>query len=228
MAYSGEIQIRNGYEYTFDGSEWVATHREVFLQSDRPSDKCYWCSKPLTKSYGPKDQRLAVDHLDNNPLNNVADNLVASCRDCNLFRGKLDRWVSGMSPAQFQHLFETMRQNYWKEFGPGHQRLMRFVKFQAEICKASADLLAEDHGQFVRRVIDELGGPDEFPSAASAVFAEALFDERDIFGPANSENLDKLSNGEFRRQLVDFASGQLLRSQRRRPRGRRRIQKAKF
>jgi hypothetical protein len=111
--------IRNGYEYTYGGYEWVATHREVYFNSDRgrwADQSCYWCSKPLHR-YGSAPNPVEIDHLDNNPLNNDEENLIASCRDCNLFRGKLDKWVSRMPPARFLELMEVIRDNWERVSG---------------------------------------------------------------------------------------------------------------
>src|SRR5438045_3814944 len=109
-----ETVIRNGYEYTWDGLEYVAARREAYFNSDRgkaAQQKCYWCAKALS-SYGSKATAVVIDHIDNDRLNNDPENLGASCRDCNLLRGKLDTWVAKMPPYRFKQLIEITEKNW--------------------------------------------------------------------------------------------------------------------
>lgn len=46
---------------------------------------CHWCGRQLTW-IGPPNSRICADHLDENRLNNVPENLVPACLDCNTKR----------------------------------------------------------------------------------------------------------------------------------------------
>ena len=49
---------------------------------------CHWCKTPVTwhAGRGPRHGNLIADHLDWNPDNNSAENLVPSCTSCNAHR----------------------------------------------------------------------------------------------------------------------------------------------
>ena len=68
----------------------VFEHRMVLSEKlglgDHP---CHWCSKILSwHVHGWEHDALCTDHIDENPLNNHPENLVASCRGCNALRGR--------------------------------------------------------------------------------------------------------------------------------------------
>lgn len=77
--------------------------------------KCNWCRKDLTW-LGPND-KIVVDHLDDDGWNNEPENLVPSCRNCNSNRAK--------RPDYFTHCkngHPWVEANiYWRLDGKGKQ-----------------------------------------------------------------------------------------------------------
>ena len=71
----------------------VYEHRvELFSTIGPGSHPCHWCGVMVewraSRSKGPTTGSLCVDHLDEDRLNNRRDNLVPSCRTCNIARSK--------------------------------------------------------------------------------------------------------------------------------------------
>lgn len=67
----------------------VFEHRVVLYDAIGPGvHPCHWCNTPVTWEVTADEARLVVDHLDDDRLNNVRENLVASCNSCNSLRGK--------------------------------------------------------------------------------------------------------------------------------------------
>lgn len=78
----------NGYEKLHhpdhalaDSSGYVYEHRHVYFESGKPHDSCAICGASVDWS------SLHIDHIDNDKSNNRIDNLRATCRGCNTFRG---------------------------------------------------------------------------------------------------------------------------------------------
>lgn len=71
----------------FRGRGEVLEHRKVLYDAIGPGPHlCHWgCGKTL--EWGGLTG-IIVDHLDDNKLNNSAENLVPSCNHCNMYRGK--------------------------------------------------------------------------------------------------------------------------------------------
>ena len=72
---------------------WLPLHRAVLFDHLGPGHhKCYWCSTTIEwhkPGGGPYAYpAIQVDHLDDNPRNNRASNLAATCQRCNLGRSK--------------------------------------------------------------------------------------------------------------------------------------------
>lgn len=64
----------------------VLEHRAVLFAALGPGpQQCHWCTKPLTWQ-GRPSERVCVDHLNWNRLDNTPGNLVASCLACNTQR----------------------------------------------------------------------------------------------------------------------------------------------
>lgn len=79
----------------------LGLHRVVLYDAIGPGDhNCHWCRRTVAwkrLSYAephPFDGVLVVDHLDGDPSNNVASNLVPSCQGCNALRG---RWPARLT-----------------------------------------------------------------------------------------------------------------------------------
>ncbi len=91
--------IENGY-WTFRVDHPVTLkngqakeHRIVAYNKFGPgSHKCHWCPKMLEWMIGePRhDNKITVDHLDWERLNNHPDNLVLACFECNRTRRQCD------------------------------------------------------------------------------------------------------------------------------------------
>lgn len=70
----------------------VFAHRVVLWEAIGPGEHlCHWCSTPVVwrQQTAPGDRLaddLQVDHIDGDRLNNDLQNLVPSCRGCNLLR----------------------------------------------------------------------------------------------------------------------------------------------
>jgi hypothetical protein len=75
------------------GNGHLYEHRMVCYDATGPgSHPCHWCGRTVT--WGAKGaEKLVVDHLDNNKLNNSTDNLKPACNRCNARRGLLMAWV---------------------------------------------------------------------------------------------------------------------------------------
>lgn len=70
----------NGYGKIYE-------HRLVLFDKIGPLDhECHWCGKWLCWSNDCGSDSIVVDHLDSNEWNNDQDNLVPSCRRCNIQR----------------------------------------------------------------------------------------------------------------------------------------------
>lgn len=89
-----DIQARERYEHTHgywlvldkehplaDKSGYVYEHRKV-LYATNPEMKCFHCGIDETW------HTCHIDHLDDNKKNNIIDNLVISCPQCNVQRGQ--------------------------------------------------------------------------------------------------------------------------------------------
>lgn len=69
----------NGYGKVYE-------HRLVLFNKIGPSShKCYWCEKPIKWVESGSDA-IVADHLDEDGWNNSPDNIVVSCRRCNIQR----------------------------------------------------------------------------------------------------------------------------------------------
>lgn len=97
---SGVTITSHGYAWTYAPAHPVAgssgalyVHRAVLYDAIGPgSHPCYWCKATITWSAKGKE-KLVVDHLDGDKLNNAPSNLVPSCHRCNSTRGLFERWV---------------------------------------------------------------------------------------------------------------------------------------
>jgi HNH endonuclease len=71
-------------EHPLANDGWVYEHRLVLYEQQGPGpQECWWCGAELHWD----DRDLNVDHLDYDRSNNDPDNLVISCRACNMGRG---------------------------------------------------------------------------------------------------------------------------------------------
>lgn len=70
----------NGYGKVYE-------HRLVLFDKIGPWDhECYWCKKSIRWGNDCDADVIVVDHLDGNEWNNTPENLVPSCRRCNIQR----------------------------------------------------------------------------------------------------------------------------------------------
>ena len=70
----------NGYGKAYE-------HRLVLFNKIGPNiHECHWCGKTVQWAKNCKSDSLVVDHLDSNEWNNTPENLVPSCRRCNIQR----------------------------------------------------------------------------------------------------------------------------------------------
>lgn len=96
--------LRTGREFVRRPGHPLATknghilrYRVVLYDAIGPGPHpCHWCGRPVDwvvrKGSGQGRDALAVDHLDGNERNDVLDNLVASCNECNALRGFMSGW----------------------------------------------------------------------------------------------------------------------------------------
>lgn len=90
----------HGYAWTYAPAHPVAgssgalyVHRAVLYDAVGPgSHPCYWCNDSVTWGAKGKD-KLVVDHLDGDKLNNCPTNLKVACHKCNSSRGLFQAWV---------------------------------------------------------------------------------------------------------------------------------------
>jgi hypothetical protein len=65
----------------------VYVHRAVLYDDIGPrAHPCHWCGTTLLWKADADDQRLTVDHLNDDGADNRPENLVPSCRSCNIGR----------------------------------------------------------------------------------------------------------------------------------------------
>ena len=70
-----------------NGRGKVYEHRLVLFNKIGPwNHQCNWCGKLLEWSNDCNTNSIVVDHLDGNEWNNAPENLVPSCRRCNIQR----------------------------------------------------------------------------------------------------------------------------------------------
>jgi 5-methylcytosine-specific restriction endonuclease McrA len=98
------IEAARGYVTLFkpahplaDSSGYVREHRVVYFDEiNTAPTECAMCSTSIDWA------TLHIDHIDSNPGNNVASNLRALCRSCNVFRAHT-------STSMGKHFFEIDR-----------------------------------------------------------------------------------------------------------------------
>src|SRR5262245_54861199 len=74
--------------------KYVSEHRLLLWQAIGPGPHaCHWCESEIDWMPGRATARgaLVADHLDGNPANNAATNLVPSCHGCNAGRSRAIR-----------------------------------------------------------------------------------------------------------------------------------------
>lgn len=65
----------------------VLEHRAVLFDAIGPGEHaCHWCGCPVRWDGRTADDRLVVDHLDGDRLNNARENLVPAHQRCNVLR----------------------------------------------------------------------------------------------------------------------------------------------
>ncbi len=65
----------------------VYEHRLVLFNKVGPGNQeCYWCKKQVFWMKEVHSNAIVADHLDGNEWNNTPENLVVSCRRCNIQR----------------------------------------------------------------------------------------------------------------------------------------------
>lgn len=71
-------------------SGWALEHRVVLFNAiGNGPHACHWqCGRQLEWHHENPSWQLLADHVDDNRLNNAADNLVPACRNCNATRGQ--------------------------------------------------------------------------------------------------------------------------------------------
>lgn len=83
------VITREGYRrFPKDATGEVYEHRQIGRKL-YPLDEndCHYCGRIVLWSESGKN-RLIIDHVDADRLNNVEANLVVACETCNLRRGK--------------------------------------------------------------------------------------------------------------------------------------------
>ena len=86
----------------------IAEHRSEMQRAyGSPPHRCHWCGEELHTW-----KLIHIDHLDDDGQNNHLNNLVFSCRNCNLLRGRVMIWAYKMPPRSFLVLRELL-ENYW-------------------------------------------------------------------------------------------------------------------
>jgi hypothetical protein len=75
------------YNHPLTKNSILLEHRKVLYDYIGPgTHNCNWCNKNITWLID-----LEVDHLDFNKQNNDIENLVATCKACNMKRSKISR-----------------------------------------------------------------------------------------------------------------------------------------
>ena len=84
------VAVSSDHPLAQDGGNgyWkIYEHRLVLFDKIGPWDHlCHWCNRLLQWSINTDSDSIVVDHLDGNEWNNAPDNLVPSCRRCNVQR----------------------------------------------------------------------------------------------------------------------------------------------
>ena len=87
----------------------IAVHRKVAHATwgEGPFE-CHWCHIDIAWKASAGFQKLVVDHLDGNSLNNDPDNLKPACRHCNI-----SRMASPLEPGQWYQLAKNGYRVKW-------------------------------------------------------------------------------------------------------------------
>lgn len=81
-------------------------HRVLLFDAIGPSGHpCHWCNRPLVWLGPTGVDKLCIDHLDDNKVNNDLANLVPSCVVCNAQRGLVDYERPRRTHCRRGHLF---------------------------------------------------------------------------------------------------------------------------
>ena len=76
---------------------------------------CHWCGRAIIweigrqMSTGDGDIACVVDHLNDNGVDNVPDNLVVSCANCNRRRGYILLFTKDLLPERVEQFIELTR-----------------------------------------------------------------------------------------------------------------------
>jgi hypothetical protein len=132
-----------------DESGWVAVHRVVAFAAsqDKNGAKCHWCGfwVPWTcRMFSGQEHVVNVDHLDENPKNNTAANLVTACCWCNSNRGWARQHQGFFEKAisMFGNTFPALRGNlkqYAESLGIDHKQMMQ--NYLATSCGLTARVI---------------------------------------------------------------------------------------
>lgn len=85
----------------------VPEHRAVLYDAIGPGNhQCHWCARPITWDNRQISFKVNADHVDGDRRNNVIENLVPACMECNTRRGVNEKFLMGLA-AQLSEMPEA-------------------------------------------------------------------------------------------------------------------------
>lgn len=89
----------------------VGEHRLVAYEHFGPGpQECFWCGKKVKWDGKSRSvDKLVIDHLNENKIDNRIENLVVACNPCNRARGSIVPFILSLNDKSLEAFIETVR-----------------------------------------------------------------------------------------------------------------------